>query len=271
MDRRRAFYDDAAKVCEGWLAARSRSPFVLGIQGPQGCGKSSLAAALVDAFTKQGKRCVTVSTDDFYLRRDEQVAVAASHPKNRILEHRGAPGTHDVALGARVLGDLWRLDGRGEVRVPAYDKSAFAGRGDRAPESAWRSVRGPLDLVIFEGWTLGFAPLKRGAPEGDLRAVDEALPPYRAWTDMLTGFLMLDTPALETIVRWRIGSEAARRARGEAALSDDDARDYIERFLPVYRAYVPELRERPPCTPSRRIVLAEDRLPARVDEERREG
>jgi D-glycerate 3-kinase len=262
MDRRRAFYADVERECEGWLAASSRPCFVLGIQGPQGCGKSSLGAALEGAFTRQGKRCVAVSTDDFYLRREEQLAVAARHPGNRILEHRGAPGTHDVALGARVLGELSRLGDGEEMQVPAYDKSAFAGRGDRAPESTWKRVRGPLDVVIFEGWTLGFAPVSTSAPEGDLSPVNDALGPYHAWTEALSGFLMLDTPALETIVRWRIGAEEARRARGEPALSDADARDYIERFLPVYRVYVPPLRERAPSARSRRIVLGEDRLPA---------
>jgi D-glycerate 3-kinase len=40
-----------------------------------------------------------------------------------------------------------------------YDKSAFQGKGDRADESTWPSVEGPLDLVLFEGWMLGFKPV----------------------------------------------------------------------------------------------------------------
>lgn len=41
-----------------------------------------------------------------------------------------------------------------------YDKSAYAGRGDRAPQSSWPVVQGPLEVVLFEGWMSGFAPVE---------------------------------------------------------------------------------------------------------------
>jgi D-glycerate 3-kinase len=44
-----------------------------------------------------------------------------------------------------------------------YDKSAYSGRGDRAPPSAWPSVKGPVEVVLFEGWMSGFAPLAEDA------------------------------------------------------------------------------------------------------------
>ena len=40
--------------------------------------------------------------------------------------------------------------------MPRYDKSAHEGKGDRAKEEDWDKVDGPLDLVIVEGWMLGF-------------------------------------------------------------------------------------------------------------------
>lgn len=40
-----------------------------------------------------------------------------------------------------------------------YDKSQHEGRGDRAAESKWQMVKGPVDVVLFEGWMLGFRPL----------------------------------------------------------------------------------------------------------------
>ena len=71
----------------------------------------------------------------------------------------------------------------------------------------------------------------------------------------------LDVEKLETIVGWRVGAERQRRERGEQALSDDDARDYIERFLPIYAAYVPRLHAHPPCDDFEHIVLGADRMP----------
>ena len=45
------------------------------------------------------------------------------------------------------------------VIVPAYDKSANAGEGDRVDERLWREEKGPWDIILFEGWMVGFTPL----------------------------------------------------------------------------------------------------------------
>ncbi len=251
-----------------WLASRlardagsARRAFVLGLQGPQGCGKTTLASAIVDALADSGVPGVSVSIDDFYLTHDEQVALAARHPGNPTLLYRGYPGTHDVALGARTLQALATLAPGERTAVPVYDKSAHRGRGDRAPPSSWRQVTGPVDVLILEGWMLGFPPVPEATLEPDLRASNAMLAAYAAWHRQLDAFVSLRVGSLDTIVRWRVDSERARRERGEAALSDEDARDYIDRFLPAYRVYVPALAARPPCDDARWIELGDDRMP----------
>jgi D-glycerate 3-kinase len=236
---------------------------VLGIQGPQGGGKSTLAAALVRAFGEVGARGVAVSIDDFYLTHDEQRALAARHPGNPCLQYRGYPGTHEVDLGTRVIDELVALGPGAEARVPVYDKSAHGGRGDRAPREAWRPVTGPLDLLIVEGWMLGFSPVDEASLPPDLRAPNALLAPYAAWHRRLDAFVSLQVSPIETVVRWRVDAERARRAQGETALGDEDARDYIERFVPAYHAYLPALTAHPPCTDHRIIHLGEDRQPRR--------
>jgi D-glycerate 3-kinase len=232
---------------------------VLGLNGPQGCGKSTAAAALVDAARDDGRRAVAVSIDDFYLTHEEQRALAEHHTGNPYLLYRGYPGTHDVALGARVIEALGACREGADVTVPVYDKSANAGRGDRAPESRWRHVTGPVDLVIVEGWMLGFAPVDEATLEPDLVAPNRYLAAYGAWSSRLDALVHLSTDSLDTIVAWRVDSERARRERGETALTDDEARDYIRRFLPAYRAYVPALRANPPCADFRVVTLGPDR------------
>jgi D-glycerate 3-kinase len=241
------------------MDARVGRPWVLGLQGPQGGGKSTAAASLVDAARADGRRAVTVSIDDFYLTYAEQRALAERHPGNPYLLYRGYPGTHDVALGARVIDALVGCREGAEVTVPAYDKSANAGRGDRAPESRWRHAAGPFDLVIVEGWMLGFVPVDEASLEPDLVASNRYLAAYRAWNERLDALVHLAADSPETIVDWRVESERARRERGETALSDDDARDYIRRFLPAYRVYVPALRANPPCADFRVLELGPDR------------
>jgi D-glycerate 3-kinase len=257
------YHEALAAWCASRLGARGHSPWVLGVQGPQGCGKSTLAAALVARLGALGHRGVAVSIDDFYLTRDEQQALAARHPGHPYLLHRGYPGTHDVALGSRVLAALEALGAGEESLVPVYDKAAHGGRGDRAPASAWRRVVGPLDFVILEGWMLGFTPVPPDSLEPDLRAPNALLADYAAWNDALEAFVRLDVASLETVVDWRVDAERARRDRGEVALGDDDARDYIARCLPAYRTYLPGLRSRPPCRDVKAIALGPDRLPVR--------
>ena len=76
---------------------------VLGIHGAQGSGKSTLAEFL--RWYLQGEHGMTVavvSIDDFYLRRAERQALAATvHP---LLLTRGVPGLDDrPAIGPATL------------------------------------------------------------------------------------------------------------------------------------------------------------------------
>jgi D-glycerate 3-kinase len=235
------------------------APRVVIVSGPQGSGKSTLSGAVVRAFSRLGIASITLSIDDFYLARSEQLALAARHPDNPYLEHRGYPGTHDIALGNRVLDDL--RNGRA-LKLPRYDKSACGGRGDRAPESTWTTIEKPQRLVVFEGWMLGFTPVDEAAAPGRMRAPNQLLSKYEAW-NRNDAFVLLEAMDPAFIVSWRVDSERARRQRGETALTDDEARDYIERFLPAYALYVPRLLSRLVETRALHFRLGHDRLPVR--------
>jgi D-glycerate 3-kinase len=250
------YYLPVARWCEARVAAASARPFVLGVSGPQGSGKSTLADALVAAFGAVGLRGIAISIDDFYLTHAEQNALAARFPGNRYLEHRGYPGTHDVALGRSTLGSL--VEGR-PTFVPVYDKSAHGGRGDRGRSSSYRRVEERLDFLVLEGWMLGFSPVDPAGLAPDLRPPNEMLAAYAVWHETLEAFVHLRAASLDDIVGWRIGSERARRERGEGALTDAQARDYIERFLPAYRTYLPGLATAPPCAEVLCVELGADR------------
>lgn len=228
-------------ACLAWLNRAARRPLVVGVQAPQGAGKTTLVAHLVDLLAVAGLATVSVSVDDFYLTRAEQLAVAAAHPGNPYLEHRGYPGTHDVGLGAETLTALRQLgpDAAGrEVRVPAYDKSAHGGRGDRAPEADWRRVRAPLEIVLVEGWMLGYTRAPDAAlPDPRLADPNQALAAYAVWYEQIDVWIVLRAIDPTSVLRWRVQAEEAMRAAGRPALDRAAIEDYIRRFLPAYRIW----------------------------------
>jgi pantothenate kinase-related protein Tda10 len=119
-------------------------------------------------------------------------------------------------------------------------------------------------LVIFEGWFLGFHRLPEKQLDHELRAPNEELAAYAMWTNALDAFVLLQSADLDFIVKWRVDSEAQRRAKGEKTMSDADAHAYIARFIPVYREYVPELLGHPPTRDFMHVVLGEHRAPTTI-------
>jgi D-glycerate 3-kinase len=215
-------------------------PCLIGIQAPQGAGKTTLVTHLLRQIPALGLKGAGVSIDDFYLEREQQLALAAAHPGNPYLEHRGYPGTHDVDLGAATIAALRGLSEAecGRVRVPVYDKSAHGGRGDRAPESAWREVDAPIDLVFVEGWMLGYEPVDEATlPDERLAAPNRALAAYDRWHRLLDAFVVIRATDPNFVLRWRVEAEDAMRASGRPALDRAAIEDYIRRFLPAYATY----------------------------------
>lgn len=140
-------------------AQASSKPLFVGLQGPQGSGKSFLSAKLESRLSSapHSLRVVVLSIDDIYLTHDGLVSLAVSHPKNMLWQGRGQPGTHDVDLGVRTLSAL--KSGAGRVEIPSFDKGLYDGEGDRLPADGFGKVISQppiIDIVILEGWCVGF-------------------------------------------------------------------------------------------------------------------
>ena len=209
-----------------------RRPKVVGLCGAQGSGKSTLAQVLVHLVEAGGLGAVTLSLDDLYLTRAERLVLARDvHP---LFATRGVPGTHDVALGIEVIGQLVRGEA---AALPVFDKSI----DDRAVKR--RPVTGPVDVVLLEGWCVGARPLPDPAePLNDLerredrdgswrRASAAALAgPYQALFSLIDFQILLAAPGFEAVLAWRQEQEAKLRARTGRGMLEGEVARFIQHY-----------------------------------------
>lgn len=221
--------DLIAAAVEAWPRDRA-APLVVGLCGPPGAGKSTIAAAIA----ARGRRVVTLSLDDLYLGASSRRKLAASvHP---MLATRGVPGTHDVALGLTVLAKL--IDGH-PVALPRFDKVA----DEPAPHSAWPEVDRP-EVILFEGWCVGASAqpgpaladpvneLERDCDAGGTwrRFVNDQLAgPYRSLFAPLARLVVLRPPDFATVVGWRQDAER-QRPRGPGTMTDAGIVEFLAHF-----------------------------------------
>ncbi|MBM4368428.1 MAG: hypothetical protein FJ102_19595 [Deltaproteobacteria bacterium] len=242
-----------ANLVYPWL--RAHPARVVGLNAPQGAGKTTLCAELVRRAALDGERWVALSIDDFYLPRAAQVALAARFPGDPLMAVRGGPGTHDIDIGVATLDSL--IHDTCISLVPRYDKSAHGGLGDRYPEPD--RVEPPVHRVLLEGWILGFVP--QGL-RGRLAHVDAALAAYAPWTERLGALVQLRMTDPTSVLRWRVEAEQRMRAAGRPGMSNEQAAAYIARFLPLYDVYPAAMAARPPVQPYLHLWIGPDRLPA---------
>ncbi|CCG83693.1 protein of unknown function [Taphrina deformans PYCC 5710] len=241
-------------------AQASKKPFILALSGVQGCGKSTLVTHLQADLMAKGFRTAQLSLDDLYLTFREQSRL--SDGGNRLWASRGQFGTHDTELAESLFTRLANLT-EGSVAIPFYDKSLHDGRGDRAPEGSWTTVDGPLDVIIFEGWGVGFQALSEtqlksafesahGDPHsqvskhtfGDLRDVNDALKRY---SDTFMGpqsfdaLVLLQAQETTFVYDWRLQQEHAMWAVKGRGMTDDQVKAFVDRYYTSYELYLPRL------------------------------
>ncbi|MEK7454818.1 MAG: kinase [Pseudomonadota bacterium] len=225
---------------------------VLGLCGAQGSGKSTLAQALQARMGARGVASAILSIDDLYLTKAERETLAQSvHP---LLRTRGVPGTHDVALGLRVLDAL--AAGRA-VRLPRFDKAV----DDRLPEGAWPEAAAGLRLLILEGWCVGAWAQAAGGldvpvnalerdEDGDgrwRRFVNVALAgDYQALFGRIDALALLAAPGFEVVQGWRTQQEAELRAAGggSAVMNDAEVARFIQHYERLTRHILDEMPAR---------------------------
>lgn len=252
-------------------------PLFVGVQGPQGSGKtfSTSWTKTILSEAPHSLSVAVISIDDFYLPYHGLKALAGDHPDNPLLQGRGQPGTHDISLAISILNSLRGINDQAEsetkpVELPVFDKSQYSGFGDRLPPGSGPLIFAPVDVVILEGWFIGFLPTSeeiivqkweqfqvvpdlqdlpgeafdmRKYSVKNILEINGNLRCYVECWSLLDAFIQIrppETSPYKYIYTWRLEQEHAMKAKnGGKGMTDEEVRRFIDRYIPGYVFFSP--------------------------------
>lgn len=230
-------------LCEQLLKHQegATKPFIVGINGSQGSGKSTLTSFIEYYLsTVHGKQVVSLSIDDFYFDQSQRNALAIKvHP---LLATRGVPGTHNIPL---ALDTLRNLDSGSRTLLPRFDKAT----DNPFPTEQWPVIASSPDFIILEGWCVGATPQSQSELKPPINHLEEVEDPLGIWRsfvntelagDYQTLFakidyrIMLKAPSFDCVYQWRLEQEhklakkAAKNSTG--VMSDEEVANFVQHY-----------------------------------------
>ena len=229
------------------LAEASPRPFIVGLNGAQGSGKSTLSQYLNQMMPIQlGVDCHVLSIDDFYLSKAKRKKLASSvHP---LLAIRGVPGTHDVPRLLEALAGF--MDpGVQSVTLPIFDK--LKDERTRKVHKVQKSAK--PTVILFEGWCVGVPAqhhLALSVPASSFELSNDNSGVWRSYVNerlgadyvdvfkLLDRLSMLKPPCFEAVYDWRVDQEMRLVARRRQDSTDASIRgmsvkevgEFVENF-----------------------------------------
>lgn len=216
---------------------QSERPFIQGIVGGQGTGKTTLTQVLQLILQGMGHQTVCLSIDDLYLSYAERCELRTQDPR---LIWRGPPGTHDVPLGIETLTAIQHAKPGVVVNIPQFDKSLHQGQGDRVQPL---SVPAPT-ITLFEGWFVGAQPVADDIFEGEnlpapiatpadvqfAKDCNERLRSYLPLWNLLDSLVVLYPEDYRQSQQWRLDAEEDMKAAGKSGLSRQEVSEFVTYF-----------------------------------------
>ena len=222
----------------------SAAPPLVGINGAQGSGKSTLTRLVAIALERfHGLRVCAFSLDDFYFGKPARYQLGDK--VHRLCETRGVPGTHDTLLLLDTLDALSRAAPEDRTPLPQFDKLD----DDRVSREEWPEFVGRPDAILLEGWCVGLRAEDVPPYAGPINALEAAEDPDGAWFawslaalaadyaqiwDRMALLVSIEVPDLETVIASRLKQEQGLSAATGRPGMDRAA---VTRFVQHYERY----------------------------------
>jgi len=227
------------------------STTIVGMQGGQGTGKSTIVNFLKKHLKRKGFKVQSFSIDDFYKTWKERQKLQRKYPKNSFYQvSRGMPGTHRVKNLSSTLKNA-KLGKN--LEIPIFDKSLHKGQGDVVKKII--KVKSRQDFILFEGWCVGIpkASSKKlieisKKNKINLKKLDPALKyhktvlkfidTYQPLWKYLDFMVMLKPDSAKVHKEWRLLQETRMKKKKGQGMSEKQIGKFVQPYLPfTYLCY----------------------------------
>lgn len=238
-----------------WIANQhQKQAVIIGINGSQGSGKSTLSKILVQLL-EQGfqKKTVTLSIDDLYKTKQQRQQMSDEiHP---LFKTRGVPGTHDVNLGVSVLSQIKQQ--QFPINLPRFNKA----NDDRELEKDWPIIDQTIDIILLEGWCIGAAAQDSSLLKTAINSLEkendkdliwrkyinqELTNDYQELFSLIDKLIMLKIPSFDNVFEWRALQELKLKESSannmtEKTMSSQELEYFIMHFERITRHCLKEM------------------------------
>jgi D-glycerate 3-kinase len=229
-----------------WIANKveKKKPFILGLSGGQGSGKTTISSIISIILSKYFKLNVfKISIDDFYKTRKKRLELSKKvHP---LLMVRGVPGTHDISI---MLDFFKRIKEKKfkSIKLPRFNKAT----DDRYNKKLWYSVKRRPDVIIFEGWCVGAKAEQNYSLKTPINSLEKLKDQKQIWRrfvnkqlkskykklyDQLNCLLFIKAKNFSLLRQWRIKQEKklslkSKRSNKLKIMSDKEIINFMQTY-----------------------------------------